>query len=125
MMLRTAALPLLVVLMTALNVSAAPAQAPADGPCYQVRPLPALPSGTRVFVQMGLTIHVDRPDSVTPPGDTVKSTAPAPNTGAVMRYTDPKGHTTTVRPAAFICAYPPDTALPSNLNGVTPDLIMP
>jgi hypothetical protein len=124
-MLRTAALPLLIVLMTALDVSAAPARAPADGPCYQVRPLPALPSGTRVFVRTELTIHVDRPDSVIAPGDTVKSTSPAADTGVVMRYTDSKGHTTTVRPAALICAYPPDTALPSNLNGVTPDPIMP
>jgi hypothetical protein len=78
-----------------------------------------------VFVRPALTIHRDRPDTVMTFGETAKSTAAPTESGVVMLYTDPNGRTTTIRPSASICAYPPGTPLPAYLSGVTPDLIMP
>ena len=125
MTLRLAALPLFALVLTALNVSAATAQAPADGPCYSARPLPALPAGTRVFVRPTLILHRDRSGARSTSGETSQWATSQTDSGVVMRYTDSKGYTATVRPSASICAYPPDAALPAYLNGVTPDLIIP
>jgi hypothetical protein len=106
------ALPFLASLCLMLSAAPAPAQTPAEGQCYSVRPLPALPSGTRVFVQPSLVLN-------TKPSEADIAS------GAVMTTVDGKGRKMTVRADVSICAYPPNVPLPSYLAGATPDLIMP
>ena len=126
-MLRSAAVPFLASLLAVSNVAAAAEPAPEAGPCYAFRPLPALPSGTRVFARPVLTIRTGRLDATMTAGDeSVKPPAPAPSDPAIeIKHKDANGVTTTIRPGVTICAYPPGVTLPSNLSGVTPDLIMP
>jgi hypothetical protein len=142
---------LLAALIAVGGASAAPAQTPAEGTCYAARPLPALPSGTRVFARPALMLHraaASTPATGAQPaplrleanlatmqratntwiltsGEPANQTAAPGDKGPFIVYDDRDGHTTTIRTAVSICAYPPGAPLPAYLAGVTPDLVIP
>jgi hypothetical protein len=134
----TFALPLLAI----MTVSAAPPSTTNDGPCFATRPLPALASGTRVFVLPGLRVKLNAAatartgeavaaKNVRVSGATIVSTSPSEFDVNGSAEAAPHGvpvltnERITVVPTAMICAYPPGAEPPAWLSGTTPDMVIP
>lgn len=120
------------------------------GSCYSIRPLPALASGTRVFVRPTLAVSTKR--SSTMPAGLPPAALSDENTvivGATVEgnvhtglYTvtggfngsdnaptviapGKNGHQAVISAVAIICAFPPGAELPSWTNNTAPDIVIP